>query len=125
MRIAAVAAAGLGALGLGACSFDMSGFAAANDKAVTARVGTAEPVLGLDGRCTADASLDPSLLRGRPQAVEPGISECDLVRLKGAPTDVLVGASGKGQREVQVLYQEPTGKKLYLFTDNRLTRIVE
>jgi hypothetical protein len=26
---------------------------------------------------------------------------------------------------VQVLYQEPTGKKLYLFTDNRLTRIVE
>ena len=31
---------------------------------------------------------------------------------------------GKGQREVQVLYSEPGGREIYLFTDNRLSRIV-
>ena len=55
-----------------------------------------------------------------------GINECDLVRLKGAkPDDVLIGESGKGQRETQVLYAEPGGRELYLFTDNRLTKIVK
>ncbi len=37
---------------------------------------------------------------------------------------MLIGESGKGQREVQVLYAEPGGREIYLFTDNRLTRIV-
>lgn len=119
------AAAGLLAPGLGACAIDVGGFAFMNDKAVTAHAGTSEPVLGLDGRCTAEAGLDPSALRGRPSQVAPGISECDLVRLKGQPADVLIGGSGKGQREVQVLYQEPAGKRLYLFSDNRLARVVE
>ena len=54
------------------------------------------------------------------------LTECELVKLKGTrPTDVLVGESGKGQREVQVLYSEPGGREIYLFTDNRLTRIVK
>jgi hypothetical protein len=76
------------------------------------------PVLGSDGRCTGPA---PDL----GASIEPGIAECDLVRLKGkAPTDVLVGESGKGQREVQVLYSEPGGRELYFFVDNRLQRIV-
>jgi hypothetical protein len=77
------------------------------------------PVLGPDGRCT-----------GTPAAaaisIEPGITECDLVRLKGKPaTDVLVGESGKGQREVQVLYSEPGGRELYFFVNNRLDRVVK
>jgi hypothetical protein len=76
------------------------------------------PLLSADGRCT-----------GAPPAasaeIAPGIGECDLVRLKGKPpTDVLVGESGKGQREVQVLYAEPGGKELYFFVDNKLDRIV-
>ena len=55
---------------------------------------------------------------GTATAIEPGIGECDLVRLKGKPaTDVLVGESGKGQREVQVLYSEPGGRELYFFVE--------
>lgn len=124
MKMSAAVAAGAAALGLGACSVDLGGTAFVNERSVSARIGTEEPLLGPDGRCT-EASLDPSTLRGRPQGVGLGISECDLVRLKGAPDDVLIGGSGKGEREVQALYQEPSGKKLYLFTDNRLVRIVE
>ncbi|WP_445503934.1 hypothetical protein [Microvirga sp. G4-2] len=77
------------------------------------------PLLGPDGRCTGPST-------GTATAIEPGISECDLVRLKGKPaTDVLVGESGKGQREVQVLYSEPGGRELYFFVNNRLDRIAK
>jgi hypothetical protein len=79
---------------------------------------TAGPVLGPDGRCTGTA---PAIAT----AIEPGIGECDLVRLKGKPpTDVLVGESGRGQREVQVLYAEPGARELYLFVNNRLDRVL-
>ncbi len=78
----------------------------------------AGPVLGPDGACTGPVAAIAA-------AIEPGIGECELVRLKGkAPTDVLVGESGRGQREVQVLYSEPGGRELYFFIDNRLDRIV-
>ena len=77
------------------------------------------PVLGPDGNCTVRAF-------GTATAIEPGITECDLVRLKGKPaTDVLMGESGKGQREVQVLYAEPGGRELYFFVNNRLDRVVK
>lgn len=104
----------------------MGGFAFVNEQTASVRVSTSEPMLSPDGSCGAGANLDPSSLRGRPSAIAEGISECDLVRLKGdRPTDVLIGESGKGQREVQVLYSEPGGREIYLFTDNRLTRIVK
>lgn len=77
------------------------------------------PVLNPDGRCEGNPA-------SAAVAIEPGIGECDLVRLKGAPpTDVLIGESGRGGREVQVLYNEPTGRELYFFIDNRLDRIVK
>ena len=77
------------------------------------------PVLGTDGRCQGQSPAAATI-------IEPGIGECDLVRLKGRePTDVLVGESGKGQREVQVLYLEPGGREIYLFVNNRLDRIVK
>jgi hypothetical protein len=76
------------------------------------------PVLGPDGRCQGQSAATAA-------AIEPGIGECDLVRLKGKePTDVLIGESGKGHREVQVLYSEPGARELYLFVNNRLDRIV-
>lgn len=79
----------------------------------------AGPVLGPDGRCTGAAPASAT-------EIATGIGECDLVRLKGKPpTDVLVGESGKGQREVQVLYSEPGGRELYFFVDNHLDRIVK
>jgi hypothetical protein len=91
----------------------------------TAAVSTQEPVLLPDGTCSAGVSLDPST-RPLPPQIAEGITECELVRLKGAPpADVLVGESGKGQRETQVLYAEPGGREIYMFTDNRLSRIVK
>jgi len=77
------------------------------------------PLLGADGRCQGEAP-------GTATTIEPGIGECELVRLKGkAPTDVLVGESGRGHREVQVLYSEPGGRELYFFVNNRLDRVVK
>ncbi|MGV7031879.1 hypothetical protein [Methylobacterium symbioticum] len=76
------------------------------------------PVLGPDGACTGPVP-------GTAAAIEPGIGECDLVRLKGRPpTDVLVG-EGRAGREVQVLYAEPGAKELYFFVNNRLDRVVK
>jgi len=78
----------------------------------------AGPVLLADGSCDGPTPQGAA-------AIETGIGECELVRLKGKPpTDVLVGESGRGQREVQVLYSEPGGRELYLFVNNRLDRIV-
>lgn len=78
----------------------------------------AGPVLNGDGTCSGPT---PSVAA----AIEPGIGECDLVRLKGKPpTDVLVG-EGRSGREVQVLYTEPGAKELYFFVNNRLDRIVK
>jgi hypothetical protein len=75
-------------------------------------------VLGSDGRCIGTAA-------GTATIIEPGIGECDLVRLKGkAPTDVLVG-EGQGTRETQVLYSEAGARELYLFVNNRLDRVVK
>lgn len=123
------------AAALGGCSVDMGGFAFTQDSrggvttattsTATAGISTREPVLLPDGECSVGASLDPST-RPLPPAIAEGITECELVKLKGArPTDVLVGESGKGQRETQVLYSEPGGREIYMFTDNRLSRIVK
>ncbi len=120
---------------LGGCSVDIGGFSFMSESrggrtttttsTATARLSTQEARLTAEGECDADASLDPST-RPLPPAIAEGITECELVRLKGArPTDVLIGDSGKGQREVQVLYSEPGGREIYMFTDNRLSRIVK
>nr|WP_191318261.1 hypothetical protein [Camelimonas fluminis] len=142
--MAAVIAPAL-AVALAGCSYNISAIGVANDRSASASVGSGGvhaqqtgpsgtsvynspapapapnygPVLRADGTCSQPFA-GPA-----PAAIEPGISECALVAAKGAPVDVLVGGSGKGQREVQVLYQEPTGKKVYLFSDNKLVRIVD
>ncbi len=123
MRVSFLAILGLAALMLASCNSrtEAPRVAAAPPPASLAPAGPAfeGPVLGPDGRCTGPAV-------GTAAAIEPGIAECDLVRLKGKPaTDVLVGESGKGQREVQVLYSEPGGRELYFFVNNRLDRIVK
>ncbi|WP_248308074.1 hypothetical protein [Bosea sp. AS-1] len=123
------------AAALGGCSIDMGGFAFQSETkggvttttttSGSAGISTREPVLTADGECSVGVSLDPST-RPLPKEIAPGITECELVKLKAKPpTDVLIGESGKGQREVQVLYAEPGGRELYLFTDNRLGRIVK
>ncbi|MGV2979124.1 hypothetical protein ACERNI_02815 [Camelimonas sp. ID_303_24] len=141
-RAAAVGAPAL-AIAMAGCSYNISAIGVANDRSASASVGSGGvyaqqtgpsgtsvysapapapnygPVLRADGTCSQPFT-GPA-----PAAIEPGIGECALVAAKGAPVDVLIGGSGKGQREVQVLYQEPTGKRVYLFSDNKLVRIVE
>lgn len=116
------------AAAVGGCSVDVGGVATTTGPAGTrtasanAAVTTSEPVLLPDGECSATVALSPST-RPAPSEVAPGITECELVRLKGTkPLDVLVGESGKGQREAQVMYMGPGGREIYFFTDNRLTR---
>ena len=123
MRMTALATLALAASGLAACNGGRTQpppvTAAAPAPVAPAGPSIEGPVLGPDGRCTGPSA-------GTAAAIEPGIAECDLVRLKGRPaTDVLVGESGKGQREVQVLYSEPGGRELYFFVNNRLDRIVK
>ena len=124
MRLRILPGVALAVLALAACNSTRSERPATAVPAAPASVAAAGPViegpvLGPDGRCT-EASA------GTATAIEPGITECDLVRLKGKPaTDVLVGESGKGQREVQVLYSEPGGCELYFFVNNRLDRVVK
>jgi hypothetical protein len=122
MRLDLVSTLALVALGLAACNSRAAPVAAvapAPMPMVSAGPSIDGPVLGPDGRCTGAAT-------GTATVIEPGIAECDLVRLKGKPaTDVLVGESGKGQREVQVLYSEPGGRELYFFVNNQLDRVLK
>jgi hypothetical protein len=126
----ALSAATALAFGVAGCAMDMGGFSFMKKKTAeeavptNANVSDAGPLLGADGRCPDDG-LPRTGPRGMPQSIDLGMSECELVRVKGQPTDVLIGSDGKGGREVQVLYQEPTGKKLFLFSSNKLTRVVD
>ncbi|MCJ2043433.1 hypothetical protein MKK58_02575 [Methylobacterium sp. J-078] len=113
--------AGLLALGLAACTSTETRPPPSAPVAVTpppAAPTFTGPVVTGEGTCTGPA---PTMAA----AIEIGIGECDLVRLKGKPpTDVLVG-EGRSGREVQVLYNEPGAKELYFFVNNRLDRIVK
>ncbi|PSC05683.1 hypothetical protein SLNSH_06800 [Alsobacter soli] len=109
-------------LALSGCAVEVGGFM--NDKSATARVATTEAVVGEDGRCTADLSIDPSKFRGREGEGLVGLTECELVALKGEPLSVQTGSSPRAKRETTMLYMEQTGKALYLFQDNRLVRVV-
>ncbi len=115
-------AAMLLAIPLAGCAMEMTGFV--NDKSATARVATSEAVVGEDGRCTADLSIDPATFRGREGDGLLGLTECELVALKGQPLSVQTGSSSSSRRETTMLYMDPTGKTIYLFSDNRLVRIV-
>lgn len=113
-------------LGLGGCSLDIGATGFVNDKVSSVGITTRQPVLLPDGTCEADAKLFPVGPQSSAGEIALGINECDLVRLKGTrPDDVLIGQGGTGLREVQVLYAEPGGRELYLFTDNKLTKIVK
>ncbi|MBF9232270.1 hypothetical protein [Microvirga alba] len=121
-RSSILASMALLAVGLSACNSTSSAPPAVSAPIAQASIAATPDygaVIGPDGRCTGAPSMTAS-------AIAPGIGECDLLALKGKiPTDVLVGESGKGQREVQVLYSEPGGRELYFFVNNKLDRIVK
>lgn len=117
-----IAAAVAAALAVAGCAMEVGGFV--NERSAVARVATSEAVVGEDGRCTADLSIDPATFRGREGDGLIGLTECELVALKGPPLSVQTGSSPRAKRETTMLYMEPTGKSIFLFADNRLIQIV-
>ena len=83
------------------------------------------PVILENGQCSETLAIDLASLRGR-QTDESlqGLNECEVVALKGAPLSVQTGSSPNSRRETTMLYMEQTGKAVYLFSDNKLTRVV-
>lgn len=85
----------------------------------------AGPVVAEDGRCTGPVAVDLAALRTRTTDAQlAGLSECELVALKGAPLSVQSGSSPQARRETTMLYMEASGKAIYLFAENRLVRVV-
>ena len=83
------------------------------------------PVILENGQCSEAVSLDMNTLRAR-QTDESlqGLNECELVALKGTPLSVQTGSSPNSKRETTMLYMEATGKAVYLFSDNKLSRVI-
>ena len=121
-RLCATVVSAALALALGGCALEVGGFV--NEKSAVARVATSEAVVGEDGRCTADLSIDPATFRDREGDGLVGVTECELVALKGPPLSVQTGSSPQSRRETTMLYMEPTGKSIFLFSENRLVRVV-
>jgi len=77
------------------------------------------------GQCTGSISFDVTPYKGKADDALFGLSECQIVALHGeAPLSVMTGASQNSKRETTMLYMEPNGKAVYLFSDNRLKRVV-
>ena len=82
-------------------------------------------VVNESGQCTETISFDAAPYKGKPDDALLGLSECQIVALHGeAPLSVMTGASQQSRRETTMLYMEPNGKAVYLFSDNRLKRVV-
>mgnify|MGYP006281488459 FL=1 len=83
------------------------------------------PIVLESGQCSEAIAFDLATLRAR-QTDESlqGLGECALVALKGQPLSVQTGSSPNARRETTMLYMEATGKAVYLFSDNKLTRVV-
>ena len=82
-------------------------------------------VVDENGQCTETITFDPAPYKGKPDDALMGLSECQIVALHGQPPlSVMTGASPQSRRETTMLYMEPNGKAVYLFSDNGLKRIV-
>jgi hypothetical protein len=71
------------------CAIEMAGVV--NDKTASARIATSEALVDEIGRCPADLNIDPSTFRGREGDGLLGLTECELVAIKGPPTSVQLG----------------------------------
>ena len=121
MDVRTIAVAFAAAL-LGGCAMQATGFV--NDRQATIRAATTEAVVNEDGQCSATISIDPALFRSKPDDGLLGMTECEIVAIKGAPLSVQTGSSSSAKRETTMLYMEPTGKAVFLFANNRLIKIV-
>jgi len=82
-------------------------------------------VVDESGQCSETIQFDASPYKGKPDEALFGLSECQIVALHGeTPLSVMSGASQQSRRETTMLYMEANGKAVYLFSDNRLKRVV-
>jgi hypothetical protein len=110
----------------GGCTVDATGFATDfhSYHEGTVRASTAEALVGPDGRCESDISLDPSLLRQPGSAGMPlGSTECELVARLGGPYSVEIRRGPAGERLARLTYVSGARIGVYAFTNNRLTAI--
>ena len=111
----------------GGCTIEAAGFAADTDgyHEASIRASTAEALVGPDGRCRSDISIDPSLLRPLgPGGVPPlGATECEVVARLGGPFSVVIQRGSKGERLARLTYVSGPKIGIYHFANNRLTSI--
>jgi hypothetical protein len=111
---------------LGGCTVGVSGFATdfQTVKEGSIRASTSEALVGRDGRCESDISIDPSLLRPLgPGGIPLGATECEVVAQLGGPYSVEIQRGSAGERLVRLMYVSGPKIGIYHFVNNRLTRI--
>ena len=90
------------------CTIGATGFATdfQSYHEATIRASTTEAVVGPDGRCPADISIDPTLLRpfGPGGVVPLGETECEVVARLGGPYSVVIQRGAAGERLVRMMY---------------------
>jgi hypothetical protein len=114
------------AVAIGGCTVDATGFATDfhSYHEASLRASTSEAVVGPDGRCQSDVSIDPSLLRPLDSAGVPlGSTECQLVARMGGPYSVVIDRGSAGERLVRLTYVSGPRIGIYHFVNNRLKSI--
>jgi hypothetical protein len=108
------------------CTIDARGFATDFNEVHEAsiRASTAEAIVGPDGRCEADISIDPSVFRQQARGGIPlGSTECEVVARLGGPYSVEIKRGPRGERLTRLTYVSGPRFGAYDFTNNRLTEI--
>ena len=111
---------------VGACTVGATGFATDFNEVheATFRASTAEAVVGRDGRCEADISVDPSVFREQPrQGIPLGSTECEVVGRLGGPYSVEITKGPHGERLTRLTYVSGPRFGAYDFSNNRLVKI--
>ncbi len=108
------------------CTIDATGFATDFHEVheTTLRASTAEALVGRDGRCEADISIDPSVFREQARDGIPlGSTECEVVARLGGPYSVEIRKGPHGERLTRLTYVSGPRFGAYDFTNNRLIKI--
>jgi hypothetical protein len=108
------------------CTVGVEGFATDfhTVKEGSIRASTSEALIGEDGRCESDISIDPSLLRPLgPKGIPIGSTECEVVARMGGPYSVEIRRGAAGERLVQLMYVSGPKIGIYHFVNNRLVSI--
>jgi Prokaryotic membrane lipoprotein lipid attachment site len=112
---------------LAGCSIGATGFAVDSNgyHEGSVRASTAEAMVGPDGRCEADVSIDPALMRSTSAggAMALGATECQVVAQMGGPYSVEIKRGPAGERLTKLMYVSGPRIGIYDFTNNRLTAV--